>query len=253
MKDIQIFNNQRFGQVRTVKIEDKVFFVAIDIARALGYRDPNSAISRHAKGLVKHPVLTNGGMQDVYVVPEGDIYRLAARSELPGAEEFESWIFDEVLPSIRKHGLYAVDDLLNDPDLAIKAFTALKEERQKRAIAEQQVAALQPKAQSYELLMDASGTLTMNEVAKLLDIKGIGKNNLFKLLTLERIIYKQGNSYYPYQSYRQHFIVKQNPIRMGEVIEERSQLFMSTKGLNWLAHKLIGLGYTVNYHKGKIA
>lgn len=127
--------------------------------------------------------------------------------------------------------------------LAEKKITSLEEERQK----------LLPKAQSYDILMDAAGCLTMNEVAKILDIKGIGQNNLFKLLVLERIIYKKGNSYLPYQEYKPHFVVKQNPIRRGDTIIERSQLYMTPKGLDWLAHKLIDKGYQVNYYKGKIA
>lgn len=127
--------------------------------------------------------------------------------------------------------------------LAEKKIANLEEERQK----------LLPKAQSYDILMDATGCLTMNEVAKILDIKGIGQNNLFKLLVLEKIIYKKGNSYLPYQEYKQHFVVKQNPIKKGDVIIERSQLFMTTRGLDWLAHKLIERGYQVNYYKGKIA
>ena len=127
--------------------------------------------------------------------------------------------------------------------LAEKKIANLEEERQK----------LLPKAQSYDVLMDATGCLTMNEVAKILDIKGIGQNNLFKLLVLEKIIYKKGNSYLPYQEYKQHFVVKQNPIKKGDVIIERSQLFMTSRGLDWLAHKLIERGYQVNYYKGKTA
>ena len=125
--------------------------------------------------------------------------------------------------------------------LAEKRILSLEEERQK----------LIPKAESYDILMDAAGCLTMNEVAKILDIKGIGQNNLFKLLVLERIIYKKGNSYLPYQEYKPHFIVKQNPIRRGDTVIERSQLFMTPKGLDWLAHRLIKRGYEVNYHKNK--
>lgn len=127
--------------------------------------------------------------------------------------------------------------------LAEKKIANLEEERQK----------LLPKAQSYDVLMDATGCLTMNEVAKILDIRGVGQNNLFKLLVLEKIIYKKGNSYLPYQEYKQHFVVKQVPIRKGDAIIERSQLFMTTRGLDWLAHKLIDKGYEVNYYKGKTA
>jgi anti-repressor protein len=112
---------------------------------------------------------------------------------------------------------------------------------------------MKPKVESYNVLMDSVGCLTMREAAQILDIKGIGQNNFFKLLVLERIIYKKGDIYLPMQEYKSHFQVKQNPIRKGDRIEERSQLFLTTKGLDWLAHKLIDKGYQVNYWKGKSA
>lgn len=105
-KEIQIFNNEQFGQIRTIDENGKVLFCGSDVAKALGYKRPNDAISAHCKGTVKRRTPTNGGMQEMLFVTEGDIYRLAAKSELPGADAFESWIFDEVLPSIRKTGEY---------------------------------------------------------------------------------------------------------------------------------------------------
>ena len=131
---LQIFNNSKFGQVRTVEVNGKIHFVGIDIARALGYKNPNDAISRHCKGYVKHAVPTASGIQTMNVIPEGDIYRLAASSELPGADEFESWIFDDVLPTIRKHGMYAKDELLDNPDLMIEVLQELKKEREEKRL-----------------------------------------------------------------------------------------------------------------------
>lgn len=131
MNELQIFENSEFGTVRTVQFEGKTYFVANDVAKALGYKRPADAVTAHCKGSVKHRYLTDGGEQELKLIPEGDIYRLVIKSQLPSAEKFESWVFDEVLPSIRKHGVYAVDELLNDPDLAIKAFTALKEEKER--------------------------------------------------------------------------------------------------------------------------
>lgn len=128
-----IFNNPEFGKIRTIKDDGKVLFCGKDSAAALGYKRPNDAISAHCRGTVKRRIIDSiGREQEMLFIPEGDIYRLAAKSELPGADKFESWIFDEVLPSIRKHGLYAVDQLIENPDLAIQAFSALKEEREKR-------------------------------------------------------------------------------------------------------------------------
>ena len=106
--EIQIFNNDRFGEIRVVDVEGKTCFVGSDVAKALGYAVPHKAIIDHCRGVLKWNILTNGGVQEMNVISEGDIYRLAAKSQLPGAEEFESWIFDEVLPSIRKDGGYMV-------------------------------------------------------------------------------------------------------------------------------------------------
>ena len=104
---VQVFNNEQFGEIRTVEVDGKIYFVGNDVAKALGYSDPKGAVSRHCKGASFQRLPDNQGvMQDTKVIPEGDIYRLAARSELPGAEEFESWIFDEILPTIRKTGGY---------------------------------------------------------------------------------------------------------------------------------------------------
>lgn len=141
--EVTIFNNEEFGQVRTMLVNDKPYFLANDVARALGYKRPADAISAHCKGSVKHRYLTNGGEQEAKFIPEGDIYRLIMKSKLPSAEKFESWVMDEILPSIRKHGAYMTNEViertLTDPDYLIQLATALKEERQARLLAEQQV------------------------------------------------------------------------------------------------------------------
>ena len=104
MQEIKIFENADFGTVRTVEMNEKVYFIANDVAKCLGYKKPADAITVHCKGSVKYRYLTAGGCQDVKVIPEGDVYRLIIRSKLPQAEKFESWVFDEVLPSIRQTG-----------------------------------------------------------------------------------------------------------------------------------------------------
>ena len=135
MNELQVFKNEKFGEVRTIEEQGKILFCGSDVATALGYSNPRDALRRHCKGVVKHDTLTRGGSQQISFIPEGDIYRLAAKSELPGAEEFESWIFDEVLPSIRKHGAYMTPQTLEqailNPDTIIKIATALKEEQDK--------------------------------------------------------------------------------------------------------------------------
>jgi len=107
---VQIFKNENFGEIRTVEVDGEIYFVANDVAKALGYSDPQKAVLTHCKGGAIRPPLPDrrGVIQNTKVIPEGDIYRLAAKSELPGAKEFESWIFDVVLPTIRKTGAYIV-------------------------------------------------------------------------------------------------------------------------------------------------
>lgn len=136
MDNLQIFENEDLNlQIRTVEIDGKTYFVGKDVAKALGYKNLNDAISRHCKGVVKYDFLTNGGKQLMNVITEGDLYRLITNSELPYAEKFESWIFDEVLPSIRKHGAYMTPEKLEEailnPDMMIKLCTALKDEQDK--------------------------------------------------------------------------------------------------------------------------
>jgi len=103
---VKVFESAEFGKVRTVEKNGKVLFVGSDVARALGYVRPNEAVSAHCKGTLKHRIPTSGGLQDMLVIPEGDLYRLIVNSKLPAAEKFESWVFDEVLPSIRQTGAY---------------------------------------------------------------------------------------------------------------------------------------------------
>lgn len=109
MNDLKIFNNAEFGQIRTVEVEGKVYFVASDVAKALGYIRPADAVVQHCRYTAKHsiPHPQNPDKQmEVNVIPEGDMYRLITHSKLESAERFESWVFDEVLPSIRQNGYY---------------------------------------------------------------------------------------------------------------------------------------------------
>ena len=106
MNELQIFNSGEFGEIRTVEINGKPYFVGTDVAKALGYNNPRDAVSRHCKGVVKRDTPTSSGIQSMSYINEGDLYRLIMKSKLPSAEKFESWVMDEVLPTIRKTGSY---------------------------------------------------------------------------------------------------------------------------------------------------
>lgn len=104
MNELQIFKSPEFGQVRMIVENDKFLFCANDIATALGYSNTRDAINRHCKGVVKRDILTEGGNQKLSFIPEGDVYRLVIRSKIPSAVKFEGWVFDDILPSMRKNG-----------------------------------------------------------------------------------------------------------------------------------------------------
>lgn len=138
MNDIQIFNNPEFGKVRTVVINNEPWFVGKDVALALGHTNPQRAIRDHVddddKGVTE--IVTPGGKQNMPVVNESGVYALIFNSKLPTAKKFKHWVTSEVLPDIRKHGLYAkqsvIDMMINDPDSCIALLTKYKEEKQEK-------------------------------------------------------------------------------------------------------------------------
>lgn len=148
----QIFQNQEFGEVRTIVEGEKVFFCGSDVARALGYANPSKALSDHCKGVTKRYTPTAGGAQEMSFIPEGDLYRLIVSSHLPSAEKFERWVFEEVLPSIRRHGAYLTpqkaEEIISNPDAIIQLATMVKEERSLRAEAERKIAVVNEQNQT---------------------------------------------------------------------------------------------------------
>ena len=196
MNDLQIFRSEDFGNIRTTEIEGKIFFCGSDIAKALGYSRPNEAVTRHAKGTLKQRILTNGGEQEMLLISEGDVYRLITHSKLPTAEKFERWVFDEVLPTIRRHGAYmtdkALEEALTSPDFLIKLATQLKDERDKRIAVEaksqaqeQIIKELKPKADYTDRILKNSGLVTITQIAKDYGMSGQGMNALLNRLCVQ--------------------------------------------------------------------
>lgn len=237
MNEVQIFDNPEFGSMRTIDIDSKTYFSASDVATALGYSNTRDAVSRHCRGVVKRDIPTNSGVQSVNFIPEGDIYRLVIRSNLPSAERFEKWVFDDVIPSIRKHGLYAVDDLINNPDLAIKAFTALKEERAKNHALAERNAQLEPKAAFFDAVADSKTAISMNEVAKVLAIKGYGRNNLFNFLRDIGILDRYNVPYQKYVDAGWFRVIEQKYVKNGELCVTTKTLVYQ-KGVDAIRRKL---------------
>lgn len=184
--ELQIFENSEFGRVRTLLDPDgKILFCGSDVAQALGYARPAEAVKKHTKGTLKRRILTNGGRQTFSFIPEPDVYRLIFRSKLPGAERFETWVVETVLPSIRRHGAYIAPDVLarmeQSPEFTGQLVELLKREQGKNGSPEQQMAAMMAKSGYFDKLVDA-GTLTnIRQTAKELHIP----ERLFTYLLVE--------------------------------------------------------------------
>lgn len=191
MNEIQVFDNEEFGQVRAIEIDGKPYFCASDIAEALGYSNPRKAILDHCKGVTKRDTPTNSGVQSVNYIPEGDIYRLIVRSKLPSAEKFESWVFDEVIPTIRQTGGYHLPQTYAE---ALRAYADAVEQKERLALENK---SLQPKAEFFDAVTDSKDAIPMADVAKVLDM-GIGRNKLFEFLRNNKILMADNK---PYQKY----------------------------------------------------
>lgn len=191
--DLQVFDNPEFGQVRTITEDGRTLFCGNDVAKSLGYSNPRDALERHCRGVVKRDTPTASGMQTMSFIPEGDIYRLIIRSKLPGAERFESWIFDEVLPSIRRTGGYQL------PQDYPSALRALADAVEKTARLEADNQAMRPKADYFDALVDRNLLTGFRETAKEF---GIGQKTLIRFLLDSRYLYRdQKNRLMPYAPY----------------------------------------------------
>ena len=132
MKELKIFSNDNFGNIRGVEINGEPWLVGKDVAEVLGYKNTRDALSNHVDDEDKTSVAIHDGRQNrnMTIVNESGFYSLVLGSKLPNAKKFKKWVTSEVLPSIRKHGMYATDELLDNPDLLIQIATKLKEERE---------------------------------------------------------------------------------------------------------------------------
>lgn len=202
MNELQVFSSAEFGSIRTLYVNDSTLFCGSDVAKALGYAIPTKAVNTHCKGVSKMEAPTASGTQTMLFINEGDVYRLIAHSKLPAAEKFEHWVFDVVLPSIRKHGAYltskAMEQVMNDPDAWITMLTALKEERKQKAQLEKQITESTPKVRFADSVAASPNTILIGELAKILKGNGmnIGQNRLFSLLRAEGYLIKSGRADY---------------------------------------------------------
>lgn len=197
MQDLKVFQNSKFGELEILTIDNKEWFPAIKVAEILSYTNPRKAIRDHAKekGVTIRSVLSNGGNQNKKFIDEGNLYRLITRSKLPQAEQFEEWVFEEILPAIRKHGVYATDEVientLNNPDYIINILTEYKKEKEQNLLLQQEIGELKPKADYVDEILKSTGTLATTQIAADYGISAQKLNKLLHEARLQRKVNKQ--------------------------------------------------------------
>lgn len=209
---MQVFNNTQFGDIRIITEGDKTLFCGTDVAKALGYSRPNDAIAAHCRCTVKrripHPQSPDKEIEMSFIT-EGDVYRLVARSKLRSAERFESWVFDDVIPSIRQRGAYmtpeTIQNVLSNPDLIISLATQLKEAQVKatelaaiNAVQEQAIADFEPIKQYVDTILESGNALTVTQIAADYDISAVRLN---KILNEESVQRKVNDQWVLYNDY----------------------------------------------------
>ena len=237
---METFSSQEFGSVRIIEEDGKYLFCGTDVAKSLGYDQPHKAISRHCrygmKRTVPHPQAPDKLIKMIFI-PEGDVYRLIVQSKLPSAERFESWVFDEVIPTIRKHGAYVTDTVLNNPDLLEQALNALKAEREKRAELEAKNAIqldiiheMEPKVSYYDIILQTKNAVPITLIAK---DYGMSATRLNRILHSLDIQYRVGGTWMLYQKYAAEgytvthtYIVDQHTSRMHTCWTQKGRLFL---------------------------
>ena len=206
--EIMTFCNGEFGQMRSLLIDDEPWFVGKDVAQLLGYSKPLDALARHVDedDSVKHGLIDNmGRKQNAIFINESGLYSLILSSKLPGAKRFKHWVTSDVLPTIRRHGLYAIDEVLADPDTLISALTALKAERAKNLVLKEKVAdqkkqltEMKPKASYCDIVLKCKDVVSISKIAK-----DYGKSAVWMNCWLHDhgIQYRQGEVWLLYQKY----------------------------------------------------
>ena len=259
MNDIQVFNSEQFGEVRTAGTAQEPIFCAADICRALGYSNGRKAISDHCDegDVTKRDTPTSSGVQSMTFVNESGMYSLIFGSKLESAKQFKKWVTSEVLPSIRKHGMYAteatVESMLNDPENAILMLQAYQKERKERLAAQQQVEKLEaqaiedkPKIIYADAVKGSTSSCLIGELAKMIAQNGypIGEKRLFQWMRENHYLCSYGERFnQPYQQYIEQglFTMKQNVFSVDGEMRTRNTTKVTGKGQIYFINKFIGV------------
>ncbi|WP_285122312.1 phage antirepressor [Lactococcus petauri] len=255
MNELQNFNFNG-KQLRTVLIDNEPFFVGKDAAAAIGYSNTRKAIKDHVKSkyLRESRIVTPSGVQKVTVISEPGLYQLAGESKLPSAEPFQDWVYEEVLPTIRKHGAYMTDakleEALLNPDTLINLATQLKDERQARLGLEKEnsqlnleLAEATEKTRYLDLILDSPDELIVKQIAQDYGMSAVKFNQILNKL---RIQYKQNNQWILYSKYQGKGYIRSrtfNYIGNDDKQHTRINTCWTQKGREFLYRKLKKSGY----------
>ena len=204
MNDLAVFNNPDFGSVRTLMVGDVPYFVGKDLTTILGYANPSKALSDHVDedDKLNNDSLSSLGQRGGWLINESGLYSLILSSKMPNAKQFKRWVTNDVLPSIRKHGVYATNDFikksLEDPAWSISVLQELQAKEEKIAIQAQQIFEMQPKASYCDLILQNKSTLPITKIAKDYGMSGRKMNDLLHDLGIQ---YKMGKTWILYQEY----------------------------------------------------
>lgn len=248
MKDLQIFKSDEFGEVRTTTINNDVWFVGKDVAEILGYKNGSRDINRHVdeedittKNL---PQYQNGTLvSKTILINESGLYSLILRSNLPKAKKFKRWVTSEVLPSIRKHGMYATDELLDNPDLFISVLQELKQARLDNKVKDQQIIELQPKATYYDLILQTPDLISISVIAKDYGMSGRALNKILNQLGIQ---YKQSSIWLLYAKFQDKGYTStktSNYVRNDGTQGSSVHTYWTQKGRLFLYEKLKSKGF----------
>lgn len=250
--ELKVFENADFGTIRTTTEENgKVLFCGADVAKALGYANTKDALARHCKtdGVAFHDLIDSiGRTQQAKFISEGNVYRLISHSKLPSAERFESWIFDEVLPTIRKHGAYmteqTIEKALTSPDFLIQLATKLKDEQEKRKELENKIEHDKPLVTFATQISNINGLVDMQQFAKPMKDENIkiGRNKMFEWFRENRYLISEGiHMNEPYQQYLNMglFAVKEGFYKLPDGTKEPYlKTYITGKGQLYFTKKL---------------
>lgn len=240
----QVFESTEFGTIRAVERDGRPMFCAKDVATALGYKDTNNAIKLHCKGVaIYHPLKTEGGIQDMRFITEGDMYRLIASSKLEGAQRFESWVFDEVLPAIRREGGYMVARADETPEELMARALKMADETMRRQQA--RIAEMEPKAGMFDACMSGERWMSVTEASRLLRQydKTMTRRRLdevlmdSRMMTRDRQASAEGIERGYVRNYQPPAFFNQST---GEMVRPKAYAKLTSKGLDWLVRTKCG-------------